>query len=316
MKNKVNRASAAKKNKILFVAMLFIACLFSSQLNAQLKVADTGNVGIALSDETTPLSNLSIGGPGWANAKLSVNRIGNTSAGDCFGIYSFINGTTANYWRAAVAGVANAIGGNVIGVRGEVLPANPNSSPGAYMYGVYGMAGGANSWRNFGVYGFLNTGDLTKGAGVYGTNSNVISALSARYAGYFCGNTEVNGTLYYVTQQATSDARLKTNISDIKKDALKKVEALHPVQFQWKQVEDVVIEDTVVIKTPHFSEDIDFDKKHYGLLAQDVQKLFPELVEEKGDGYLSVNYMELIPLLIQSVQELSAEIEELKKQNK
>lgn len=79
-------------------------------------------------------------------------------------------------------------------------------------------------------------------------------------------------------------------------------------------MEDVITVDTVTIKTPHFSSDVDFDKKHYGLLAQDVQKLFPDLVKENGDGYLSVNYIELIPLLIQAVQELSGEVEELKKQ--
>ena len=52
------------------------------------------------------------------------------------------------------------------------------------------------------------------------------------------------------------------------------------------------------------------------MLAQDVQKLFPELVTEGGDGYLSINYVELIPLLIQAVQDLSEEVEELKAQIK
>lgn len=51
-------------------------------------------------------------------------------------------------------------------------------------------------------------------------------------------------------------------------------------------------------------------------MAQDVQKLFPDMVHEDGAGYLSVNYIELIPLLIQTVQELSTEVEELKKQTK
>ena len=41
---------------------------------------------------------------------------------------------------------------------------------------------------------------------------------------------------------------------------------------------------------------------------------FSDMVHEDGAGYLSVNYTELIPLLIQAVQELSAKVEELKKQ--
>ena len=51
---------------------------------------------------------------------------------------------------------------------------------------------------------------------------------------------------------------------------------------------------------------------HYGLIAQDVQKIYPNLVYQRGEQ-LSINYIELIPLLIKTVQELSAEVEELKK---
>ena len=60
----------------------------------------------------------------------------------------------------------------------------------------------------------------------------------------------------------------------------------------------------------------DIDQKHYGFIAQDVQKLFPELVKEDGSGYLSVNYVELIPILVNAVQELSAKVEEQDKQIK
>ncbi len=49
------------------------------------------------------------------------------------------------------------------------------------------------------------------------------------------------------------------------------------------------------------------------MIAQDVQKVFPELVYER-DNKLSINYIELIPLLIKTIQELSTEVEELKKQ--
>ena len=52
------------------------------------------------------------------------------------------------------------------------------------------------------------------------------------------------------------------------------------------------------------------------LLAQEVQKLYPELVQEDGNGYMSVNYMELIPLLVNAVQELSAKVDAQDKQIK
>ena len=52
-------------------------------------------------------------------------------------------------------------------------------------------------------------------------------------------------------------------------------------------------------------------KKHYGLSAQELQKLYPELVVEGQDGYLGVNYIELVPILIRSIQELKQQINEL-----
>lgn len=300
-------------NKFLAMAMVIIACACTQLVNAQLKIADNGNVGIALSNSATPLSKLSIGGAGISNANLYVNGTAKISDPDYYNIYSYLYCASANYWRAAVGGFAVGHAGNVMGVKGDVSPYNTNAHPTGNLYGVYGVAGGAYSGRNYGVFGKLRPGNST-GAGVYGTNNDTIQTLSSRYAGYFRGNTAVNGTFYYTNMQATSDARLKTNISDVKLEAVSQLKELHPVQFQWKQVEDVIVEDSVTIKTIHFSNDIDFNKRHYGLIAQDVQKLFPELVEESGDGYLSVNYMELIPILIQAVQDLSSEVEELKKQ--
>ena len=50
-----------------------------------------------------------------------------------------------------------------------------------------------------------------------------------------------------------------------------------------------------------------------GVVAQEIQKIHPEIVEERKNGYLGVDYKRLVPLLIQSVKELRDEVEELKK---
>ena len=47
------------------------------------------------------------------------------------------------------------------------------------------------------------------------------------------------------------------------------------------------------------------------MAAQELQKIYPELVYEEDNGYLSVNYIEIIPLLIQSIKELKAEVDRL-----
>ena len=51
-------------------------------------------------------------------------------------------------------------------------------------------------------------------------------------------------------------------------------------------------------------------KRHFGVSGQELQQLFPNLVEEGEDGYLAVNYIELVPVLIRSIQELKQELDE------
>ena len=54
-------------------------------------------------------------------------------------------------------------------------------------------------------------------------------------------------------------------------------------------------------------------KKKIGLLAKDIEKVFPELVSEMND-IKSVNYQGLVPVLINAIKEQQHEIERLKKQ--
>ena len=50
----------------------------------------------------------------------------------------------------------------------------------------------------------------------------------------------------------------------------------------------------------------------YGLIAQEVQKEFPEMVYEEK-GYLSVDYIQLIPVLVESIKELKSELDRIKR---
>ncbi|MBN1186453.1 MAG: tail fiber domain-containing protein, partial [Bacteroidales bacterium] len=64
--------------------------------------------------------------------------------------------------------------------------------------------------------------------------------------------------------------------------------------------------------------------RHYGFTAQELEEVFPELVsteahppeDEKGEPliYKSINYIEMIPILTQAIQEQQEEIEDLKKE--
>jgi hypothetical protein len=50
----------------------------------------------------------------------------------------------------------------------------------------------------------------------------------------------------------------------------------------------------------------------YGVIAQEVQKEFPEMVQRQENGYLAVDYIQLIPVMIESIKELNIEISNLK----
>jgi hypothetical protein len=97
------------------------------------------------------------------------------------------------------------------------------------------------------------------------------------------------GTVTAAVFSATSDERLKTNINTIE-DSINKISKLNGVTFSYK----------------------DSDQIGVGVIAQDVEKVFPELVSINSEGYKSVAYDGLIGLLIESIKDQQQEIFELK----
>jgi len=91
-----------------------------------------------------------------------------------------------------------------------------------------------------------------------------------------------------------SDVRLKENIKPIE-SALDKVIKLQGVTFDWKKSDSIL----------DIKEDI-------GFIAQDVQKVIPELVKENKDGMLSMRHQGIAPILLEAIKELKAEIDLLK----
>jgi len=107
------------------------------------------------------------------------------------------------------------------------------------------------------------------------------------------GNLTVKGDI--IAYGSPSDKRLKENIKPIE-SALDKVSKLQGVTFDWKKSDSEL----------NIKEDI-------GFIAQDVQKVIPELVRENEDGMLSMRHQGIAPILLEAIKELKAEIEELKK---
>ena len=108
------------------------------------------------------------------------------------------------------------------------------------------------------------------------------------------GNVSIDGNL-----TEGSDIRLKTNIEKIP-DVLDILDEIKPVKFEWKEDVEEGIE-----------------KKHIGLIAQEVEPHFPELIYEgttrdtEETTYKGLNYPGLTPILLKAVQELSSKVNEL-----
>lgn len=171
----------------------------------------------------------------------------------------------------------------------------------------------------YGVGGFM---DFTyNGAGVFGTTGTSRLAITGQYAGYFNGATYVNGTLTATSLDNLSDIRLTDNIQSLSNGSsrvsmLGKVRDLDVLTYTFKDREMEYVDTALTAKAgkPVLSKMLvpSDGKMHYGLSAQELQKIYPELVSEGQDGFLTVNYIELIPILIRSIQELEAELEEVR----
>ena len=132
-----------------------------------------------------------------------------------------------------------------------------------------------------------------------GTTRNLIRADPDNWVRlFYSGNLRLETTSSGVESNAffySSDERLKTNFTEYDQ-GLSEVLELEPQYYYWKD---------------------DIDKtKQIGLTAQEVQKIIPELVREDEEGYLSIDYGSLTPLLINAVKDQQELIEEQEREIK
>ena len=159
-----------------------------------------------------------------------------------------------------------------------------------------------------GVAGHATSAPGQTAYGVYGSTGASGPLGGTRYAGYFAGNVYVTGTL---TQ--ASDAALKTDVRPLADalggGALPRVLALRPSAYRFTADERYA-----GLNLP--------EGEHYGLVAQEVAEVLPALVREgvhpagddgsEGLRYRAVDYVSLVPVLVQALQEQQAQIEALR----
>lgn len=135
-----------------------------------------------------------------------------------------------------------------------------------------------------------NVPTLTVGTGQVG-----IGTVSPSESLQVVGNILASGTI------VPSDRRYKQNIKPVS-NALSTVMRLKSSTYEYN--------------IGQFPDKGFNSGNQFGLIAQDVEKVLPDLVTTYADGYKGINYTEIIPLLIKAIQEQQAQIDELKKQLK
>ncbi len=173
----------------------------------------------------------------------------------------------------------------------------------------------------------------TKVAAIYGSSTSSEDMATGIYAGYFNGNVRVTGQFSAATIMTPSannngNGDLYTAISFDKDnetvcDKLATVNLLQ-IYNKAKQKEqpidlslDPALAELMNSHPEYFSnpnQDNDITEQptmHYALAGNDLRDIYPELVYEDKEGNVSINYIEMVPLLVQSIKELNAKIEEL-----
>ncbi len=165
------------------------------------------------------------------------------------------------------------------------------------LHALHGEAYGAG--KAYGVWGKASNG--TKRYGVYGE----AAAQSNSWAVYAAGNLGYTGSL-----TKDSDVRLKKEITTIN-GALDKVLRLRGVTYYWKNREEMAAAkgenpDSLVYGYG--------DNLQIGVIAQELEEVLPELVNTDSQGFKSVDYVGIAPVLIEAIKELKAEKDDLQKQ--
>jgi hypothetical protein len=120
------------------------------------------------------------------------------------------------------------------------------------------------------------------------SNPTSTGILTERLTLDHLGNLVIDGKFTSNGIKETSDGRFKKNINSIS-NALATVLNLEGVTYNWR--------------TEEFPERSFGERMEYGVIAQQIEKIIPELVDTDEKGYKSVQYSHMVPLLIEAIKE-------------
>jgi len=292
-----------------FILLSGVIFFISAQVNI-LSNAITYRTSSGQGYVTTHHGNMELSGNGTPNDVLKATNTSTTSS-DRIGVHGL--SLPAPYFGIGVFGEGGYVGvrgyatvagtGARYGIDAQAIGGTPN-------YAVTGYANGSGTSTNYGISGTAYGTGTSTNYGIYG----YASGGSVAYAGYFSGNVYCTGSYL------PSDEKLKKNIMDLN-GSLSKIMKLKAKTYEY----DIENHPKMGLS----------QGKQIGLIAQDVETVLPEAVrdvpvtlpsdstvkpEVDASGEIkitesikAINYDQLIPVLVNAIQEQQAEIESLKR---
>ena len=190
--------------------------------------------------------------------------------------------TTASGNRSTAMGFGATASGLYSTAMGEYTTAQ---AYGSVVVGRYNVVGGSStSWTTSDQLFVVGNGSSLS------SPNNALVVLKN-------GNLVVGTTVFAANFVQSSDRRFKKNIKAIE-NPLSSILSIKGVRYDWRREE--------------FLEKKFSDKNQIGFIAQDLEKIFPEMVFTDEKGYKSVDYARLTPVLVEAVKELATKNEVLK----
>ena len=308
--------------KIIILAVM--AALITSVCNAQLYVKSNGRVCINTDQSPRALftikgdhasSSNTYDGPPF-NAEINVTR---------HGALSLVTDTATcrDAWYALYSRLESSYN-TPIGFFSSVKGLDSNRVTGIKNY-VYG---GNNCYSIFG--GLQSASVMSNGVGIYGSTSSTEIAPGGIYAGYFRGDVKATGTIYgtLVSPSSVSSPSQGGTTINLSEEATKgetiteKLRQVDLLQMERINQDGSIAANKAIKKATCINDEgeevpaedpvqTNLSPVSYGLAADQLKEVYPELVYEDKDGNYSINYIEIVPLLVQSIRELSAKVEAL-----
>lgn len=275
-------------------------------------------IGTSAGMNNTGENNTFLGvGAGTEQTNGSYNTfLGVSSGASSTGSYNAFVGYSAGY--SNTGGDYNTFVGNQAGYNNSADTNTfiGNSAGYSNTSGFYNMFSGSNAGYSnqtgientfIGVAsGYNTTGSnnvfLGFKAGIYETGSNKLYIDSSStttpliYGEFDSDFVEINGDLYVTgNTYFTSDKQLKKDIEPIE-SSLEKILGIKGVSYKWKNQN---------------SEGGQSSNRHYGVIAQQIEKILPEIVDNRHSDNKRVAYMELIPVMIEAMKEQQETITKL-----